>query len=117
VDRASWSLYLVAGLVMVNLLHRRPAGSDGPLFQLPRGVSEDELLQSALAVAAAALLSNIQLFRHKTSGRIMGTICLVAAAGWALWRSYLYQAELLSIVTAGLNLWFAFLLWRPRSEQ
>jgi xanthine/uracil/vitamin C permease (AzgA family) len=109
--------YLVAGLVMINLLHRRPAGSDAPLFQLPLGMSEGELLQSAVVIAATALFSSIQLFRLKTSGRILATFFLVAAAGWALWRSYLYQAELLSIVTAGLDLWFAFLLWRTRSEQ
>ena len=109
--------YLAAGLVMVSLLHHAPEGTEGAWFKLPLGMSEGELLRSALAISAAALFSSIQLFRRKASGRIVGTLFLLAAAGWALWRSYLYQAELMSIVTAGINLWFASVLWRTRSHQ
>ena len=104
--------YLASGLVMINLLHHPPAGTDTPWFQLPWGMSERELLKGALLIAAAAMVSSVQLFRLKKSGQILGTLFLLAAGGWALWNNYLYEAQVMPLITAGINLWLASLLWR-----
>jgi hypothetical protein len=104
--------HLAAALVMVILRQHVPAETDSPWFQLPGGVSAGELLNGALLISGAALFSSVQLFRFKKSGRVMGSLFLLAAAGWALWKSYLYGADVLPIVTAGINVWLSSLLWR-----
>jgi hypothetical protein len=105
---------LAAALVMIFLLQH--GETDSPWFQLPGGMSAGNLLKGALFISATALFSSVQLFRLKQSGRVMGSLFLVAAAGWALWKSYLNGIEVMPILTAGINLWFTTLLWRPDAD-
>jgi hypothetical protein len=108
--------YLAAGLAMVFLLQHAPAENDSPWFPLPGGMSAADLLKGALFISGTALFSSVQLFRLKKSGRVLCSLFLLAAAGWSLWKSYLYGADVMPILTAGINLWFTSLLWRADAD-